>query len=189
MKLLSTLLVLVMCAALLTSCLVPVTDSGAPSEGEDSSIGGDSGAGDSAGDDADEGDGGETGVDEGDTDGDGGAITDDEETVTSDPYVDVDKNAFYETYTPAMSYMDAYYRTQHGLMSGSIDVPDAAPTAAEYQPMRDGKLVKNSGFYYSTDGNTYYVLDGYGNPVLKIYRGGAYIPNGLPSATPLLSFS
>lgn len=112
-------------------------------------------------------------------DGDGAnellPLPDGDDPVTSDPYTNVDKAAFYADYTPAVSYMDSYYRTKHKLMSGSITLPDAAPTVAEHRPVSDGKYVKNTGAYYSEDGNTYYVLDGYGNYVLSIYRGGAYI--------------
>ena len=37
-----------------------------------------------------------------------------------DPYENIDKDAFYENYTPAQSYEDSYFRTQNNLMSGSI---------------------------------------------------------------------
>lgn len=92
-----------------------------------------------------------------------------------DPYVGMSKAEFYANYTPATSYMDAYYRTKHNFMSGSIEVPDAAPELADYQPMEDGKYVRNTTTLYSTDGNTYYILDSYGNIVNRIFRGGAYI--------------
>lgn len=95
--------------------------------------------------------------------------------VTSDPYENVDENEFYANYTPAVSYMDAYYRTKHGLMSGSITVQSANPSVSPYQPAEDGKLVRNTAFTFSMDENTYYVVDGQGNVVNKIYRGGAYI--------------
>lgn len=95
--------------------------------------------------------------------------------VTSDPYVDVDVEAFYANYTPAISYMDSYYRTQHNLMSGTIADQDQAPTVSSYQPIIDGKYVRNTAYIYSEDGNTYYVVDAYGNIVNEIYRGGAYV--------------
>lgn len=95
--------------------------------------------------------------------------------VTSDPYVDVDEDEFYANYTPAISYMDSYYRTKHNLMSGTIDDQDQAPTVSSYQPALDGKLIRNSTYLFSEDENTYYVVDSYGNIVNKIYRGGAYI--------------
>ena len=42
---------------------------------------------------------------------------------TSDPYVGVDKEAFYADYTPACCYADAQYRTQHFLLSGLLTDP------------------------------------------------------------------
>ena len=112
-----------------------------------------------------------------DPDFDGGVIylPAEADPVTSDPYVNVDVEAFYANYTPAISYMDAYYRTQHNLMSGVIADQDQAPTISNYQPEADGKLVRNTSYIYSADGNTYYVVDAYGNIVNEIYRGAAYI--------------
>ena len=112
-----------------------------------------------------------------DPDFDGGVIylPAEADPVTSDPYVNVDEDEFYANYTPAVSYMDSYYRTQHNLMSGVIADQDQAPTISSYQPMIDGKYVRNTSYIYSADGNTYYVVDAYGNIVNAIYRGGAYI--------------
>lgn len=98
-----------------------------------------------------------------------------EDPVTSDPYVNVDVEEFYDNYTPAISYMDAYYRTQHGLMSGSIDEQDQEPTILEYQPRSGGKLIRNNVYLFSEDGNTYYVVDCYGEIAFEIYKGGAYV--------------
>ena len=95
--------------------------------------------------------------------------------VTEDPYVGVDVEAFYASYTPAISYMDAYYRTQHNLMSGSIDSQDQVPTVSLYQPMDGDLYVRNTTYVYSADMNTYYVLDAYGEIVNEIYRGAAYV--------------
>lgn len=102
-------------------------------------------------------------------------IKNEEDPVISDPYENVDKDEFYADYIPAVSYMDAYYRTQHGLMSGSIDEQDQAPTISPYLPSLNGKLIRNTSYIYSEDGNTYYVIDAYGDIVNKIYKGGAYI--------------
>ena len=95
--------------------------------------------------------------------------------ITSDPYVNVNKTEFYANYTPAISYMDSYYRTKHNLMSGSIDPQEAAPTVSSYQPEIDGMLVANNTYIFSEDGNTYYVIDAHGEIVNKIYKGGAYV--------------
>lgn len=109
--------------------------------------------------------------------GNGGntVIPDDSDPITSDPYIGVDVDEFYEYYTPAISYMDAYYRTKHYLMSGSINDQDQEPTLASNQPKVDGKYVKNVSYLFSEDGNTYYVVDSQGRILLEIYRGGAYV--------------
>lgn len=98
-----------------------------------------------------------------------------DDPITSDPYVNVSKSQFYANYTPAISYMDAYYRTKHNLMSGSIADQDQEPTISNYRPTVDGKYVRNNVYLFSEDGNTYYVVNAYGEPVLEVYRGGAYI--------------
>lgn len=92
-----------------------------------------------------------------------------------DPYENVDSDEFYENYKPATSYEDAYYRTQNGLMSGTIAEQDQAPTISAYQPKQNGKFIRNTEMIYSEDGNTYYVVDAYGEVVMEIYKGGAYI--------------
>ena len=93
----------------------------------------------------------------------------------SDPYANVSKEEFYRDYEPADSYWDAYYRTQHGFMSGSIDSQDQKPTLAENRPMLDGLYVRNTSALYSEDGNVYYVVDADGEIVNKIYKGAAYV--------------
>ena len=102
-------------------------------------------------------------------------LPNEEDPITSDPYVNVNVTEFYANYTPAISYMDAYYRTQHNLMSGSIETQSAAPTISAYQPELDGKLVRNNAYVFSEDGLVYYVVDAYGNIVNKIYKCGAYV--------------
>jgi len=96
-------------------------------------------------------------------------------TAAYDPYESVNAAAFYEAYTPAVSYMDAMYRTRHGLMSGELTVPDQAPTVSEYQPKRDDLLIRNATARYEDDGNTYVVVNAYGEEVMEIYEGAAYI--------------
>ena len=93
----------------------------------------------------------------------------------NDPYINIDIDEFYENYTPATSHADALYRSKHGLMSGTIADQDQAPTVSAYQPRQDGKLIRNTEMLYSADGNTYYVVDAYGEVVMEIYKGGAYI--------------
>ena len=102
-------------------------------------------------------------------------LPEEDEGPLEDPYVDMTADEFYANYEPATSYMDAYYRTQHGFMSGSIAEQDQAPTVAEDQPSEDGMLIRNTAALYSEDGNVYYVLDADGYIVNRIYRGGAYV--------------
>ena len=92
-----------------------------------------------------------------------------------DPYVDVNKDEFYANYTTSVGYWDSYYRSRNGLMSGNIGAQDQAPTISAYQPMYDGMYVRNNVGIYGSDGNSYTIVDAYGNPVMTIYRGGAYI--------------
>ena len=95
---------------------------------------------------------------------------------SSDPYQGVKKEDFYADYSPACCYTDACYRTQHHLMSGYLEVPDQYPTIANNQPTDgDGRLLRNTDCYYLDDGNTYVVVDLYGQEVLRVYKGAAYI--------------
>ena len=92
-----------------------------------------------------------------------------------DPYKNVNTTTFYNNYNVATSLEDAYWRTEHNLMSGVITVPDAAPTVASNQPKSDGKFVRNSAESYTDGGNTWEVMDANGNVVNKIYKFGAYL--------------
>ena len=98
-----------------------------------------------------------------------------EQKPDADPYANVSKEEFYANYTPATSYWDAYYRTIHFFMSGSIEDQDQEPTIAKNQPKENGLFVRNTSALYSSDGNIYYVIDAEGNIVNKIYKGGAYV--------------
>jgi len=92
-----------------------------------------------------------------------------------DPYVGVDKTAFYADYAPACCRTNALYRSQHGLLSGILYVPGQYAEDADYQPMQNGQYVHNTASRYADDGNTYIVFDGYGKEMLRIYKGGGYI--------------
>ena len=92
-----------------------------------------------------------------------------------DPYQNVTEAEFYANYTPATSYWDAYYRTLHYFMSGSIDEQDQEPTIADNQPKENGLFVRNTSALYSSDGNIYYVIDAKGNVVNRIFKGAAYV--------------
>ena len=96
-------------------------------------------------------------------------------SVSFDPYEGMSEDEFYADYIPAVSYWDAYYRTMHYFMSGTIDEQDQKPSVSAYQPKVGGKYVRNSVGIYGDKGNSYTIVDAYGNPVMTIYRGGAYI--------------
>ena len=121
----------------------------------------------------------EGGTDEGGTEEDDGAkipvIPSLDPRDYPDPYAEVNKEEFYASYEPAKDYVDAYYRTLHGLMSGSIEPQDQYATLAEYRPSENGVYLKNTDTFYSEDGNTYALLDAYGNVASFIYKGAAYV--------------
>jgi hypothetical protein len=101
-------------------------------------------------------------------------VTPDEPEDYKSKYANLSKEEFYTDYEPAENAEDAYWRSYYGFMSGSLTVPDQAPTVAQNRPMQDGKYVRNS-FAYFVGSNVYVVVDSYGDPVMEIYRGGAYI--------------
>ncbi|MBE6978132.1 MAG: hypothetical protein E7438_05790 [Ruminococcaceae bacterium] len=94
---------------------------------------------------------------------------------TQDQYANVDKDAFYASYTPSCCWEDAQLRSDAGLLSGLMEVPQQMFTRASYQPTENGVYVRNESSFYEDNGNTYVVVDGYGVPVLRIYKGGGYI--------------
>lgn len=95
--------------------------------------------------------------------------------ISSDPYENVNKEEFYQNYHKATSYMDAYYRTSHYLLSGTDYLDSQKPTLSAYQPKEGSKFIRNSSAIYSADKKTYYIQDEKGNIVDKIYESGAYI--------------
>ncbi len=97
------------------------------------------------------------------------------ELPTEDPYVNVSKADFYANYQPAANYMDAYYRSQHGLLSGVLEVPGQYAQEAQTMPAENGQLLRNTDARYADDGKTYIVVDCNGREVLRIYQDGAYI--------------
>ena len=92
-----------------------------------------------------------------------------------DPYQNVDKTAFYDNYTPACCWTNAQFRSEHGLLSGDLNVPGQYVQEADDRPQIDGKYVRNTSASYADNGNTYIVVDSHGNEVLRIYEGGGYI--------------
>ena len=93
----------------------------------------------------------------------------------TDPYVGVDKEKFYESYTPACCYNDAMYRTAHYLLSGVLEVPGQYAQEAAYRPKSGDLYIRNTTTYYLDEGNTYVVVDAFGREMLRIYKGAAYI--------------
>lgn len=93
----------------------------------------------------------------------------------TDPYVNVTEKQFYSNYSPATTYMDSYYRTQHNFMSGSIEPQLQRPTIAENQPMEGDKYVFNSKSGLRSNGNVYDIVDKNGKLVNRIFKGGAYV--------------
>lgn len=93
----------------------------------------------------------------------------------ADPYTNVDKDAFYANYSPACCRKNALFRSKHGLLSGSKEVPGQYAVNAEYRP-KDGDLfVRNTSAHYADGGSTYIITDGSGKELMRIYKGGAYI--------------
>ena len=80
----------------------------------------------------------------------------------NDPYVNVNKAEFYADYESATSYEEAYYRTQHKLMSGDI-------TDQTHEPVRNALTVDGVSVRITT---AVYVLDTDGDYL-------AYVPNVL----------
>lgn len=93
----------------------------------------------------------------------------------TDPYEGVTKDEFYADYEVACCYIDAQYRSQHGLLSGLLELSDGTVPHADYQPMYGEQYIHFVENFYTDDGNTYIIVDGYGNEVLRIHRGGGYI--------------
>ena len=93
-----------------------------------------------------------------------------------DPYENTNFNTFHSSnYNEAADLEDAYWRTQHNLMSGDISAQDQAPTVADNQPKSGDKFIRNSDDNYLDNGNTYAVVDENGEVVNKIYKFGAYV--------------
>ena len=89
-------------------------------------------------------------------------------------YQSISYEEFYADYEPAQSLEDAYWRSKYGFMSGSLTVPDQAPTVAQNRPMQDGKYIRNSVTSFIGE-DIYVLIDVNGDVVMEIYRGGAYI--------------
>ena len=93
----------------------------------------------------------------------------------NDPYATVSDSAFYANYTPATSYEDAYYRSKNGFLSGSLTLSTGAPLLSAVRPTYNGAFVRNTRELYSCGGEAYTVVDYSGEPIMTIYKCGAYV--------------
>ena len=89
-------------------------------------------------------------------------------------YASMSREEFYADYEPAENAEDAFWRSKYGFMSGSLTVPDQAPTEAENRPTEDGKYIRNSVTTFIGE-DVYVLVDAGGEVVMEIYRGGGYI--------------
>ena len=74
-------------------------------------------------------------------------------SIMTDPYTNVNKTEFYANYERSTTYEDAYYRTQHNLMSG--DIADQSYLPGDGKIVEDEKAVRVSTATYvlKTDGS------------------------------------
>lgn len=98
-------------------------------------------------------------------------------TSSSSSIVDIyeNKELFYENYKIATSLEESRIRTEHHLMSGSIDMQLRQPTKCVEPPMENGLYLRNTSAYFEDDGCTYVILDSNGQIANKIFYGGAYV--------------
>lgn len=93
----------------------------------------------------------------------------------SDPYQNISKTDFYANYTAACCNLDASYRSKHGLLSGSLNVPGQYAQESANRPTVSGKFVRNTTALYVDGGNTYVVMDQNGREVMRVHKAGGYI--------------
>ena len=94
--------------------------------------------------------------------------------VGGNPYLDIDKNEFYNNYKRATSLLDSHYRSECYLMSGDITPQDQEPEIASNQPKQGNMLIHNTTRDFSNNGNVYTVYNVNGEKEFDIYYGGAY---------------
>ena len=94
--------------------------------------------------------------------------------VGGNPYLDIDKNEFYNNYKRATSFLDSQYRSECYLMSGDITPQDQEPEIASNQPKQGNMLIHNTTRDFSNNGNVYTVYNVNGEKEFDIYYGGAY---------------
>ena len=96
-----------------------------------------------------------------------------------DPYTNVSKTEFYENYTISSSYIDSYYRSKHGLLSGEYIEDDGSNRHHENAPKFDEKTYyknANARFGVNEKGERVsYTINTIDGTAHTIYRGGMYI--------------
>lgn len=92
-----------------------------------------------------------------------------------DPYQNISKAEFYANYTTACCNQDATYRSKHGFLSGSLEVPGQYAEESTNRPVAEDKFIRNTATVYLDNGNTYVVIDASGNEVMRIHKAGGYI--------------
>ena len=93
----------------------------------------------------------------------------------TDPYSNVNKDEFYNNYTEANSYIDSYFRSKHGLMSGDITPQGHIPNKLN---IKDEELYVacTRAFYVLTFSGGYigYLPNDLEGNFQMIWYGGAY---------------
>jgi hypothetical protein len=87
----------------------------------------------------------------------------------------VSKSEFYADYKTACCNTDATYRSKHGFLSGSLEVPGQYVIESENRPQLNGKYVRNTSAVYLDNGNTYVVIGADSREVMRIHKAGGYI--------------
>ena len=94
--------------------------------------------------------------------------------VGGNPYLDIDKNEFYNNYKRATSLLDSQYRSECYLMSGDVTPQDQEPEIVSNQPKQGNMLIHNTSRNFSNNENVYTVYNVNGEKEFDIYYGGAY---------------
>ena len=92
--------------------------------------------------------------------------------VTADPYKNVSSTSFYNNYSEATSYEDAYYRTKHHLISGDKTPQGHIPAKSNY----DNTIRCTTATYVLDYSGNYiaYILNGVNGEKDIVYYGAGY---------------
>lgn len=96
-----------------------------------------------------------------------------------DPYINADKDEFYEKYTISNSYIDSYFRSLHDLFSGEFIEEDGSPIINIDAPKdSEGIYYKNATARFGIDKEgerISYTLNTLDGSDYTIYKCGMYI--------------